>query len=90
MHIYIRWKLIKWKALLQLHLHVFMHYSVYCRVVTCTFTFVLLSEYAMHELTAHLTEGGAKEGVLLETMRHINLETLLEKLYSGRGAGTVL
>ena len=65
-----------------------MHYSVYCRVVT--FTFVLLSEYAMHELTAHLTEGGAKEGVLLETMRHIDLETLLEKLYSGRDAGTVL
>ena len=38
----------------------------------------------MHELTAHLTERGAKEGVLLETMRHVDLETLLEKLHSGK------
>ena len=52
--------------------------------IACTFTFVLLSEYAVHELTAHLTEGGAKEGMLLETMRHVDLETLLQKLCSGR------
>ena len=51
---------------------------------TCiyTFTLVLLSEYAMHELPTHLTESGTKKRVVLETMWHVNLETLLEKLYA--------
>ena len=43
----------------------------------CTFTLALLPEYAMHELTTHVTEGGAKESVVLETMRHVNLEAFL-------------
>lgn len=45
-----------------------------------TFTFVLLPEDAMHELTAHVAEGGAKKRVVLETMRHVYLKTFFQKL----------
>jgi hypothetical protein len=49
-------------------------------VASLTITLQLLLEYAMHELAAHVAEGGAKEHVVLEAMRHIHLESLLQVL----------
>ena len=50
--------------------HSFYYY--YTHIHRCTFAFVLLSEYPMHELTTHLTEGGANKSVRL--VRHIYIK----------------
>ena len=49
--------------------------------VPLTVTLQLLLEDAVHELAAHVTEGGAEEGVVLEAVRDVDLESLLEVLH---------
>lgn len=41
----------------------------------------------MHHLTTHVTEGGTKEGVHPEPVRHVDLEPLLQELEVGGGEG---
>lgn len=50
------------------------------QVALLTVTLELLFEYPMHELAAHVAEGGAQEYVVLEAMRNVDLEPFLEIL----------
>lgn len=45
-----------------------------------TITLQLLLEDPAHQLSAHVAEGGGKEGVVLEAMRDVNLKPLLQVL----------
>ena len=53
--------------------------------LTLTCTLDPLTEDAVHHLATHIAEGGSEEVVHLETMRHVNLEPLTEKLPLGNG-----
>lgn len=55
------------------------HAHVHTHIRTVTFE-VLLLEESLHELTAHVTESGTKEDVVLKPVGHINLESLLQIL----------
>ena len=64
--------------------YVYIILSTECTVIECdvplTCTLGSLTEYPVHHLTAHVTEGGAQEVVDFEPMGHVYLESLSEEL----------
>jgi len=55
------------------------------RLLLCTFTFESLFDQPPEQAAAVVTEGRAHVVVNFEAMRHVNVETFLLKLRTGRG-----